>query len=87
MTNSIVENTMPQKKDWLLTSEEYETLIRLAFIESIQSHIPSYCPDCGEPLTIDDEEIYCPSCGLVTQGSYPYVAGLYFPFRHGLRLG
>ena len=61
--------------------------MRLMYIKSIQSHIPSYCPECHTPLIIDDEQIYCPTCGLVTQDSTMFNNGIKFHLPHGLRLG
>lgn len=69
-----------------MTSEELAQYMRLIFIESIQSHIPSRCPKCHTPLTVDDEQIYCPACGLVTQDGYDYSAGLKYHLPHGIKL-
>lgn len=77
---------MTHKKEWLMTSEEWEKQTRLDYILSIQSHIPSRCPHCHNELTVDEEQIYCPHCGLVTQDSYPYQAGQHFKLPHGLKL-
>ena len=88
METNIIEDTksdVPCK--WLMTSEEWKAYLRLVFIESIQSHIPSRCPECHTPLEIDDEQIYCPSCGLITQDSITYTAGIKHHLPHGLRLG
>lgn len=79
-------NDMPKKKDWLMTSEEWQRQTRLDFIRSIQSHIPKRCPHCNSILIVDEEQIYCPHCGLVTQDSYPYQAGQHFKLPHGLKL-
>lgn len=86
--NIVRENKNPNNdEEWLKTSDEKQREIRLNFILSLQSHIRPYCPDCGEPLTIDDEQIYCRACGLVTQDSTHFNAGIYVHLRHGLRLG
>lgn len=83
ISNSIVEDDMPDR--WL-EPENYKIYMRLCFIKSIQSHIPSYCPECGESLTVDEDQIYCPKCGLITQSSTTYSAGLKFRLPHGIKL-
>ena len=93
--NNIRENEMPSNNDeWLKTRAEkeeenlqLEKEMRLLYIKSIQSHIPSKCPECHNLLIIDDEQIYCPSCGLVTQDSTMFNGGQKFHLPHGLRLG
>ena len=67
---------------FLLTRAE----LRLLYIKSLQSHIPKSCPHCRCELVVDEEQIYCPSCGLVTQDSYNYQAGMHFTYPHGLKL-
>ena len=91
--NNIRENEMPTD-EWLKTRAEKEEEanqlqkeMRLLYIKSIQSHIPSYCPECHNHLVIDDEQIYCPHCGLITQDSNRFIAGFKFHLPHGLRLG
>ena len=60
---------------------------RLIYIRKLQAHIPSLCPECGTELEVDDEQIYCPKCGLITQDSYDFHAGQHFTLPHGIRLG
>lgn len=60
---------------------------RMIYIKGIQSHIPSECPECSHDLVIDDEQIFCPHCGLVTQDSSEFVSGMKYHLPHGLRLG
>lgn len=84
MSNSILEDEMPDK--WL-EPENYKKNLRLNYIKSFQAHIPSKCPECETPLTVDDEEIYCPCCGLITQTSISFIAGVKYHLPHGLRLG
>lgn len=50
------------------------------------SHIPRTCPDCEHELIVDEEQIYCPACGLITQDSTCYHAGRKFHLPHGLKL-
>lgn len=84
MSNSLVRgNNNSNDDEWLKTRAEK----RLIYILSIQSHIKPYCPECGAPLTVDDEQIYCNSCGLVTQDSTCFNAGIKVNLPHGLRLG
>lgn len=78
MTNIIIEEDMPK---------DYRAEMRLHYILSLQAHTPTTCPDCGEQLTIDNEEIYCETCGLITQASTEYTAGNKYTLPHGLRLG
>ena len=88
MTNSIIEeDNMPSNNEWLKTTAEKETERRLLYIKKMQSHIPPYCPECHNQLIIDDEQIYCPKCGLVTQDSMKFIAGVKYHLPHGLRLG
>ena len=60
---------------------------RLIYISKLKAHTPSVCPQCQTELVIDDEQIYCPKCGLITQDSYDYHAGQHFHLPHGIRLG
>ena len=60
---------------------------RLLYIQKLQAHTPSVCPECTTELIVDDEQIYCPKCGLITQDSYDYHAGQHFHLPHGIRLG
>ena len=59
---------------------------RLLFIISIQANTPKTCPECEHELIVDNEQIYCPKCGLVTQDSYNYTAGTQYKLPHGLKL-
>ncbi len=60
---------------------------RMYYIMGLQSHIPNTCPECSHELKIDDEQIFCPKCGLVTQDSSEFIAGMKYHLPHGLRLG
>ena len=60
---------------------------RISYIRKMHAKIPTECPECTTPLLVDDETIYCPGCGLVTQTSTQYVAGQQIVLPHGLRLG
>lgn len=46
------------------------------------------CPECGEQLDHDEDydEDYCPTCGLVVSGPYPYTAGEPVDYPYGLRI-
>ena len=59
---------------------------RLHYILKLQAKTPTKCPECNTELIVDDEQIYCPQCGLVTQDSYNYAAGLKYHLPHGLKL-
>ena len=59
---------------------------RLYYIKSIQAHTPTTCPECDTELEVDEEQIYCPRCGLITQDSYDYQAGIKYTLPHGLKL-
>ena len=71
-----------QEKKWLDPKGYY--------INSFLNHESlKYCPECGgevEYSTEDEDEAYCTECGLVTSGSYPYVAGIRIVFPYGIRL-
>ena len=71
-----------QEKKWLDPRDYY--------INSFLNHESlKYCPECGgevEYSSEDEDEAYCTECGLVTSGSYPYVAGIRINFPHGIRL-
>lgn len=60
---------------------------RLFYIIKLQAKTPTQCPECNTELTVDDEQIYCSKCGLITQDSYNYIAGVKYNLPHGLRLG
>lgn len=90
MSNSIIrsnENLENNPTKWDMTSEEWEQYLRLLYIKSIKSHIPINCPRCQTLLEVDNEQIYCPKCGLITQNSTEYTAGTKTKLPHGLRLG
>lgn len=59
---------------------------RLTYIKKLQAKTPTICPHCERDLIVDDEQIYCPNCGLVTQDSYNYTAGIKIWLPHGLKL-
>ena len=71
-----------QEKKWLDPRGYY--------INSFLNHESlKYCPECGgevEYSSEDEDEAYCTECGLVTSGSYPYVAGFRINFPYGIRL-
>ena len=88
MSNSILrgnksEEDMPDR--WL-EPENWKQYMRLLYIEKMISHIPNRCPHCHTLLEVDEEQIYCPKCGLVTQDSYDYQAGMKYKLPHGLKL-
>lgn len=74
------------QKSWL-NPRDRKKENRLIYIKRLQAHTPTTCPECGNELTIDNEQIYCQCCGLVTQDSIQYQAGFHFKYPHGLRLG
>lgn len=73
------------KKDDL---ELYKYIQRLDYIRSFQTTEPlTRCPSCKSKITQDEwGEEYCPKCGEVTRGTYPYVAGFHFKFKYGLKI-
>lgn len=85
MTNSNIEDKEDMPDRWL-TPRDWEKYMRLSYIKSIQSHIPNKCPDCQSILETDEDIIYCPHCGLITQSSTTYVAGLKYRLPHGIKL-
>ena len=85
MTNSIIEDM--KDKEWLKTTAEKEAEYRLAFLKSFIKGLPHYCPECRNPLETDDEQIYCPNCGLICMDSTKYTAGMKYEPPHGLKLG
>lgn len=60
------------------------------YINTFINHQPlDTCPECGSEIKYsseDEDETYCTKCGLVTSGSYPYVAGQKIDFPYGIRL-
>ena len=46
------------------------------------------CPECGCDLDYDEDhdEDYCPDCGLIVSGPYPYTAGRPIIYPYGLRI-
>ena len=87
MTNSIIEDTetnknMSEKLHELtstelkgLTSDEFQQLIRLSYLETFVKPLPTTCPECGSDLTTteDEDETICTGCGLITSMSIEYV--------------
>ena len=71
-----------QNKKWLNPRKYY--------LNSFLNHESlKYCPECGgevEYSSEDEDEAYCTECGLITSGSYPYVAGVHIDFPYGTRL-
>lgn len=63
---------------------------RRYYINSFLNHQPlNKCPECGATIEYsseDEDEAYCTECGLITSGSYPYVAGIQIKFPYGVRL-
>ena len=56
---------------------------RLYYLRRLIHPIPTTCPECDHTLTIDDDETYCPYCGLVTSTSIEYVAGIKINLPYG----
>ena len=85
MTNSIIEEVMKDKNFKWLEPEQYQKLERLLYLKSFNKPLPSYCPECKNPLdtTIDEDETICSHCGLVTSMSIEYVAGFKIQLPHG----
>ena len=87
MTNSIIEDTetnknMSEKLHELtatelkgLTSDEFQQLIRLSYLETFVKPQPAHCPECDGELTTseDEDETICTDCGLITSMSIEYV--------------
>ena len=70
-----------QNKKWLNPREYY--------LNSFLNHESlKYRPECGGEVdsSEDEDEAYCTECGLITSGSYPYVAGVHIDFPYGTRL-
>jgi len=89
LTNSYIivrGKKMPEPDRWL-EPQLNRKYWRLLEIQKMQSHIPNTCPECGEPLTVDDEQVYCNNCGLVCLDSTEYTAGLKYTLPYGLKLG
>ena len=87
MTNSIVRGKDENMPDRWLQPREWKQYMRLLYIKNIQSYTPIYYPECGEDLEVDDEQVYCPQCGLVCMDSICYVAGFKYDLPYGLKLG
>lgn len=85
MTNSNIEDKTDMPDKWL-EPRKWEQYMRILYIESIQAHVPSKCPECHTLLEVDEEQIYCPKCGLVTQDSYDFAAGTKYVLPHGIKL-
>ena len=77
---------IPEEPDRWLEPEKYKKAVRLAYIKRMKSHIPNRCPNCKTPLTVEGEQIVCLKCGLVTQDSYDYDAGMKYRLPHGIKL-
>ena len=86
MSNSIIRGNEKDMPDKWLQPEDWKQYMRLLYIEKMLSHIPKKCPDCHHDLIVDEEQIYCPHCGLITQDSYNHLAGIPFKLPHGLKL-
>ena len=82
MTNSIVRGQMKhyENKRWLNP--------RLFYLKTFVIPQPTTCPECGNPLTTneDEDETICTHCGLVTSASIGYVAGIPIDLPYGIRL-
>jgi len=73
--NFIIRKDMDaQDKKWLCP-EQAKREERLNYLKSFTKPLPSKCPECGNPLTHDEDHIYCTHCGLITMASISYVAG------------
>lgn len=59
---------------------------RIHYLKSIQAHTPKTCPFCAHTLTNDNQQTYCPQCGLVCQDSTQYVAGEKICLPYGLKI-
>ena len=81
--NFIVRKDMDKDKSWLCP-EEAKREARLNYIKSIQAHTPNYCPECGNQLIHEEDEVYCRDCGLVVMASISYVAGQPITLPYGL---
>ena len=84
-------NMRKKHKQKMLREQETKGLDpRGYYINSFLNHDSlKYCPECGgevEYSSEDEDEAYCTECGLVTSGSYPYVAGFRINFPYGIRL-
>ena len=87
MSNSILRgNKSEDMPDRWLEPENWKQYMRLLEIQRMKSHIPHKCPECHTTLEVDEEQIYCPHCGLITQDSTCYHAGRKFTLPHGLKL-
>ena len=80
-----MSNILVRKTNLAMNKQNFNP--RLQYIISLQAKTPTKCPRCEQKLVIDDEEIYCPNCGIITETSIQYVAGQKFHLPHGLRLG
>lgn len=56
--------------------------------EDVQAEQLLLCPECGESIISDEDsgEDYCPGCGLVVSGPYPYTAGVPVDYPYGTRI-
>ena len=60
---------------------------RKYYLDSFINHESlKYCPECGAEIEYsseDEDEAYCTKCGLITQASYDYVAGIKIDLPYG----
>ena len=56
--------------------------------EDVQAEQLLFCPECEGRIKTDEDsgEEYCPECGLIVSGPYPYVAGEKISYPYGLRI-
>lgn len=76
--NNIIRDTY-----WDLTRDEIDKLIRLTYLLTFVRPIPNFCPECYTPLEYEEDEKYCPHCGLVTSTTVEYVAGQRISIPYG----
>lgn len=84
--NSIIEDM--NNDEWLKTTEERKKERRLAYLKTFIKPNSNICPECHGKLTatIDEDEIICTKCGLITSASIQYAAGQQIDLPYGLRL-
>lgn len=84
MGNILIEE---DKDDyWDKTSDEIAKEIRLNYLKTFIKPQRNICSECGNELTVDEDEIYCEDCGLIASSSIRYVAGHKIDLPQGLRL-
>ena len=66
------------KREWEMTYNP-----RISFLKSITKPFPTLCPECEHEIVHDNEQIYCPECGLVCYDTIEYVGlrRIDYPFR------